>query len=115
MGASRKQFTPFSLDNSWALEFPTEPAGVLHLGAGKIRFDARFSERHRGQDGWFSVVECELRVDGRPRRLLAGRQYVFLSMVALSAHRSVAEEAGSLATKRTAGMAQGSGAATSHR
>jgi hypothetical protein len=62
MGTSRKRFTPFTLDNGWVLEFPTEPAGVLRLGAGKIRFHAHFSERHRGQDGWFSVVECDLRV-----------------------------------------------------
>jgi hypothetical protein len=62
MSKSRKPFTTFVLDNAWNVEFPTEPAGVLRLGPGKVQVQARLSERHRAEDGWFTVLDCELRI-----------------------------------------------------
>ncbi len=62
MSQSRKRFTTFALDNGWNVEFPTEPAGVLCLGPGKIHIAARFLERYRAEEGWYTVIDCELRL-----------------------------------------------------
>ena len=62
MSDSAEPFTPFTLDNGWVVEFPTAPGGVLRLDPGKIELEARLSERYRAEDGWFSVVNCELRL-----------------------------------------------------
>ncbi len=77
MSAKRKRFTSFILDNGWNVEFPTEPAGILRLGPGKIRIDARFLERYRAEEGWYTILDSELRIadaDGRPWQATASFQ-----------------------------------------
>src|SRR5262245_8843708 len=68
MARSRRGFTPFTLDNSWIVEFPT-PDGVLRLGPGLIRLEARFSIRQQDDEGyWWTMLGCDLRLadaDGR--------------------------------------------------
>src|SRR5262245_11194808 len=54
--------TTFTLDNAWVVEFPTEPAGVLRLGPGRVRVDAAFRLRERGEDDWYAVIDCDLRL-----------------------------------------------------
>jgi hypothetical protein len=46
MSGPHDAFTPFTLDNGWIIEFPTEPAGVLRLEPGSIHIKARFSEHY---------------------------------------------------------------------
>jgi hypothetical protein len=60
--SKRKSFTTFVLDNAWNVEFPTEPAGVLRLGPGKIQVQARITERLRSEGDWYAVLDCELRI-----------------------------------------------------
>src|SRR5262245_22810271 len=62
MAQSRKRFTPFTLDNGWNVEFPTEPGGILRLGPGKVHVAARLSERYRSSEDWFTVIDCEVRI-----------------------------------------------------
>jgi hypothetical protein len=62
MSAKRKSLADFTLDNAWNIDFPTEPAGVLRLGPGKVRVQVRLSERYAAEDGWFTVIDCELRI-----------------------------------------------------
>jgi hypothetical protein len=62
MSATRKRFSSFTLDNGWNIDFPTEPAGVLRLGPGKVHIDARIWERFPAEDSWYTVLNCELRI-----------------------------------------------------
>jgi hypothetical protein len=62
MSDTAKPLTPFTLNNGWIIEFPTEPAGVLRLEPGAIRFDVRLSLRHHDGEGWCDVAECRLRL-----------------------------------------------------
>ena len=59
----------FTLDNGWRIDFPTKPAGVLRLGPGPVRIDARFSRRFRAEDGWYTVLDCRLRLADAEGRL----------------------------------------------
>jgi hypothetical protein len=61
-------FTPFVLENSWIVEFPAEPGGVLRLGPGRVSLEASFGFRYRAEEGCYDVVETRLRLadaDGR--------------------------------------------------
>jgi hypothetical protein len=67
MGAQGRPFTVFTLDNGWNIDFPTDPPGILRLGPGPIRFDARLSGRPYDEAGLMVFVDCEIRladVDG---------------------------------------------------
>src|SRR5262249_19007185 len=61
LGGTGRPFTPFVLDNSWVVEFPTE-SGVLRLGPGRVRLEAAFGFHHRADEGWYDVVESVVRI-----------------------------------------------------
>ena len=69
MSASAKPFSPFTLDNGWIVEFPTDPAGVLRLEPGKVCLNARLSGHKQTEDKTFLVVLCELRLADAEGRL----------------------------------------------
>jgi hypothetical protein len=62
MSASPRGFRPFTLDNGGTIAFATDAGGVLCLGPGKLRVDARFAEQYRAEDNWYAVLNCRLRI-----------------------------------------------------
>jgi hypothetical protein len=66
--AKRGRFTPFTLDNSWIVEFPA-PGGLLRLGPGKLKMSARLAVCHRAEDDWFTIVDCDVRLADRDGNL----------------------------------------------
>jgi hypothetical protein len=69
MSSPRRRYTRFTLDNSWLVEFPT-PDGVLRVGPGPVRIDARLSVRQTDEEGyWWTILDCELRLADTDSRL----------------------------------------------
>ena len=61
MSKSRKRYTSFTLDNSWVIEFPTDPAGVLRIGIvdpGSVNLGPRFTYVNAGADIEHQVALC---------------------------------------------------------
>ena len=62
MSESSNHYAPFTLDNSWTVEFPTDPAGVLRLGPGLVNVEARVAIRKQNEEGWYTLIGCEVRL-----------------------------------------------------
>src|SRR5262249_51369692 len=68
-GGTARGAATFPGDNGGRTASPPTPAGVLRLGPGPVRIEARFSRRFRAEDGWYTVLNCRLRIADAEGRL----------------------------------------------